>query len=140
MLTILMGFTQPEIEQLRDDSEWIIGKGENASESAADREAIKDLLSQISIQVAGSFTNMIIEENGNGEEYCSLALESYSSARLDAAQRSIFEEGGKYIVYRYIKKADRDRIFEDREKLIKDYTSQVYDSRPTIHDSQVRLV
>jgi len=50
MITILMGFTQPEIEQLKNDSEWIIGKGENASESAADREAIKDLLSQISMQ------------------------------------------------------------------------------------------
>ncbi|MDP8210836.1 MAG: hypothetical protein P9M05_08475, partial [Candidatus Stygibacter australis] len=47
--------------------------------------------------------------------------QSYSSARLDAAERSIFEEGGQYIVYRYIKKADRERIFEDREQLIKDY-------------------
>ncbi|MCF7913281.1 MAG: hypothetical protein K9M99_12190 [Candidatus Cloacimonetes bacterium] len=121
MATILMGFTQPEIEQLRNDSEWIIGKGISASESAADRGAIKDLLSQISMQVAGSFTNMITEENGNVEEYCSLAMETYSSARLDAAERSIFEEGGRYIVYRYIKKSDRDRIFEDREKLIKDY-------------------
>ena len=121
MLSILMGFTQPEIEQLKNDSEWIVGKGENASENAADREAIKDLLSQISMQVSGSFSNIITEENGNIEEYCSLAMQSYSSARLDAAERSIFEEGGQYIVYRYIKKADRERIFEDREQLIKDY-------------------
>ena len=121
MITVLMGYTQPEIEQLKNDSEWIVGKGENASENAADREAIKDLLSQISMQVSGSFSNIITEENGNIEEYCSMAMQSYSSARLDAAERSIFEEGGQYIVYRYIKKADRERIFEDREQLIKDY-------------------
>lgn len=113
--------TQSELEELRNDTNWIVGKGESGSESIADRLAINDLLSQITVQVQTSFTGILTEENGNVDEYCSSAIETYSSARLDAAERSIFEDDENYIVYRFIKKADKDKIFTEREKLIKDY-------------------
>ena len=114
-------YTQPELEKLQNNSDWIVGKGESGSESKADRVAINDLLSQITVQVQASFTNILTEDNGNVDEYCSNAIKTYSSARLDAAKRSIFEKDENYIVYRFIKKADKDKIFLEREKLIKDY-------------------
>ena len=120
----IFAFTQAELEDLQNNSDWIVGKGESGSESKADRMAINDLLSQITVQVQTSFTNILTEENGNVDEYCSSAIETYSSARLDTAERSIFEDDENYIVYRFIKKADRDKIFTEREKLIKDYTTR----------------
>ena len=117
----IFAFTQAELEDLRNDPNWLIGKGDSGSESKADRKAINDLLSQITVQVQTSFTDILTEENGSVEEYCSSIIETYSSARLDAAERSIFEDGENYIVYRFIKKTDRDKIFAEREKLIKDY-------------------
>lgn len=120
----IFAFTQAELEDLQNNSDWIVGKGESGSESKADRMAINDLLSQITVQVQTSFTNILTEENGNVDEYCSSAIETYSSARLDAAERSIFEDDENYIVYRFIKKADRDKIFIEREKLIKDYATR----------------
>ncbi len=117
----LFGYTRNEIEDLRKNSEWIVGYGESYSEHKADEMAINDLLSQITVQVEASFENIVEEENGKVRDYCLSALSTYSSARLDGAERSIFEDDGEYIVYRYIRKADKNRIFENRGKLIKDY-------------------
>ena len=124
--TVLCAFTQKELKDLRKDHDWIVGIGKSSSETKSDQLAIKDLLSQITVQVEASFANILTEENGSVEEYCSSALTTYSSARLDAAERSIFEKDDKYIVYRYIKKEDKDKIFLQREKLIKDYASRGY--------------
>lgn len=120
----IFAFTQAELEELRNDSNWIVGKGESGSENNADRMAIKDLLSQITVQVQASFTNIVIDDDGSVKEYCKSAVGTISSARLDAAERSIFEDDENYIVYRFIKKADRDKIFTEREKLIKDYATR----------------
>jgi hypothetical protein len=126
---ILYSHTRSDLEAMRNEKEmWIIGKGEASSETAADRMAINDLLSQISVQVEGSFTNIIEEDNGNIKEYCSSAIKTYSAARLEAAQRSIFDSDSNYIVYRYIKVEDRNKIFEQRENLIKDYARRADDA------------
>jgi len=117
----ISAFTQQELKKLKNDQAWIVGTGQSGSESKSDQLAIKDLLSQITVQVQSSFVDILTEENGNVQEFTSTAINSYSSARLDAAERSIFEDDGNYIVYRYIRKADRDLIFEERERLIKDY-------------------
>ncbi|MDP8232490.1 MAG: hypothetical protein P9L91_07485 [Candidatus Zophobacter franzmannii] len=124
----LYSLTQKDAELLRNNDEWFVGVGKNACEEEADKKAIKDLLSQITLQVSSSFKDVVTEENGSVDEYCSLAMETYSSARLDGAERCIFEKKREFIVYRYIKKEDRNRIFEGREVLIKDYAHRGHEA------------
>lgn len=124
----LTAYSRSEIEAMRNDVNWIVGIGKSPSETKSDQLAIKDLLSQITIQVEASFKDILTEENGTVSEYCSSAIDTYSSARLDAAERSIFEEDGRYIVYRYIKKEEKNKIFFKREKLIKDYARRGNDA------------
>ncbi len=126
LITSISAFNKEELEKLMNNPEWIVGKGTSGSETDSDRMAINDLLSQITVQVQSSFSDIEIEENKNIKEFCSSAISTYSSARLDAAERSIFEKDELYIVYRYIKKADKERIFKGREKLIKDYARRGY--------------
>ncbi len=120
----LTAYSQSEMEKLRKNNNWIVGIGKSPSETKSDRLAIKDLLSQISVHVESSFSDISTEEDGSVSEYCSSALNTYSSARLDGAERTVFEENGNYIVYRFIKKEDRNKIFQNRKKLIKDYAQR----------------
>ena len=122
----LLAYSRKEIESFRNNSNWLVGVGKSSSETKSDQLAIKDLLSQITVQVEASFKDILTEEDGDVSEYCSSAIGTYSSTRLDGAERNIFEEDGKYIVYRFIRKDDRNKIFNKREKLIKDYARRGY--------------
>jgi len=120
-ITSLFAYNQRELEDLKNNPDWIIGIGKATTETKADKQAINDLLSQITVQVETSFSGILTEDNGSVSEYCSSAIDTYSSARLDAAERNIFEADGKYIVYRFMKKEDKNKVFHKRERLIKDY-------------------
>ncbi len=117
----LFGYTQQELEAMRNNSDWIVGKGTSPNESKADQKAIKDLLSQISVQVKASFEELTVEDNGCVEEYSTVAVNTYSNARLDAAERNIFNCEDDYVVYRFIRKTDYNKIFDDRKRMIQEY-------------------
>jgi len=117
----LSSYTQSDIEMMRNNTDWIVGKGVADDEYQADKLAISDLLSQISIEVESSFENLLTEENSNVREFCSSSLKTYSNTRLQGAQKSIFETKAGYIVYRYIRKTDKNRIFEDRQTMVYSY-------------------
>jgi len=115
-------FSQSEFEQMRTNSNWIVGKGTAINPMQADDNAIKDLLSQISISVEASFESFIIEENGNVEEYCQSALKTYSNTQLNGAERAEFEEDdGSWTVYRYILRDDMDQIFQERAEMVRSF-------------------
>jgi len=114
----LNAITVDEIKQ-----NYMYGFGKASTLQKADKQAITDLISQISIQVESSFTNIMEEENGNLHEFCQSIVNTYSNSTLHNAQRKVIEEDGKTIVYRYIKKADMNKIFANRKKKIIDYTT-----------------
>jgi hypothetical protein len=124
LLSTLSGYTANELESLRNNADWLVGKGYAWNESQADRMAVNDLMSQISVQVESSFESITKEENGNLKEYCSSVVKTYTNTRLDAAERNIFEDKGQCLVYRFIRKADKNRIFEERGNLIRDYAQR----------------
>jgi hypothetical protein len=117
----LYAYSQAELEQLRNNSEWIVGKGLAKDENQADKLAVSDLLSQICIEVESSFESLLTEENSDVKEYCASSLKTYSNTKLEGAERSIFETKNGYVVYRYIRKADKNRIFADRKDMALSY-------------------
>ncbi|MBT7470110.1 MAG: LPP20 family lipoprotein [Candidatus Cloacimonetes bacterium] len=114
----LNAITVSEIKQ-----NYMYGMAKSSTLQKADKRAINDLISQISIQVESNFTNIMEEEDGNLHEFTQSIVKTYSNSTLHNAERKVLEEGGKTIVYRYIKKSEMNKIFANREKKILDYTS-----------------
>ena len=102
---------------------YMYGFGKASTLQKADKQAIADLISQISIQVESSFTNIMEEEDGDLHEFCQSIVNTYSNSTLHNAQRKVIEKDGNTIVYRYIKKTDINKIFDNRKKKIIDYTT-----------------
>jgi hypothetical protein len=125
---LLHGYTVGELESMRNQPGWIIGKGVAGDESQADRLAISDLLNQISVQVESSYESMITESDGNVKDFCKSVIKTYSCTQLDAAEKNTFEQGDGCVVYRFIRKEDKDKIFADREQMIRDYARQGADA------------
>ncbi len=125
-------FTQSKLEELRNDSGWIVGKGVADSDMQADRAAIMDLLSQISIQVQASSTQSMTEINGSVAEYWESAIKTYSNTQLEGAERRVFESGNRYTVYRFIRRQDYTRIFEEREQMLKNFINHAMDAEKSL--------
>lgn len=117
----LYGFEAAELENMRNNSEWIVGKGVANSDLLADRSAILDLLSQISVQIRASSTHNMTEIDGNTSEYWESAIKTYSNTHLDGAERRIIESKKIFTVYRFIRREDYTRIFNEREQMLKDF-------------------
>ena len=109
------------VDNLKKSEDYLWGKGKARTLQKADKKAIHDLLSQISIQVESNFTDILIEENGNVSEYSKSILNTYSNTTLHQAKRIVIEKRGKTTVYRYIRKENINRIFENRRNKIFEY-------------------
>lgn len=120
-LSSLAAYKQSDLERMAAETEWIVGKGVAKDELQADRYAIADLLSQISVQVESSFENIVREENNNLKEYCTSLLKTYSNTRLDGAERRSFEQKDTFTVYRFIRKENKNQIFMDRQNMLISY-------------------
>ena len=118
LTSLLSAISIDEIKQ-----NYMYGFGKSSTLQKADKQALNDLISQISIQVESSFINIMEEEDGNLHEFCQSIVNTYSNSTLHNAQRKVIEKDGKTIVYRYIKKSDVNKIFANRKKKIIDYTT-----------------
>jgi len=111
------------VAEITKTGEYLYGRGEAKDFDQADKNAIKDLVSQISVQVKSSFTDILTEENGNVDEFSQSVVETYSNTSLQAALREVdtASKPGKTIIYRYIAKTDLSKLFTARERKIKEY-------------------
>jgi len=122
-LLTVAAIAQPvEIENILNNNAYLVGRGEDRDFSRADELALKDLVSQISVSVESSFLDVKQETNMQLSEFTQAIVKSYSSAVLTNAERKIETlPGGKYRVYRYIRKTDRNKIYNQREDKIRNY-------------------
>jgi hypothetical protein len=110
-------------EDIKSSSAYIWGEGKGNTLHEADKRALKDLISQISIQVESNFYNIITEEEQDVKEYTELVLNTYSATTLNQALRKVEERGGKTIVLRYIERENIQKLFKMRRKKLHDYFS-----------------
>lgn len=115
---LLLGIT---IQEIKKSNKYIYGTGKADTKKDADEIAIKDLLSQISVQVESSFKDVIIEKNGKVHEFSESKVNTYSRAKLYEAKRIVDETTYKpqcYVI-RYIESHRLKDIFEERKSRIR---------------------
>jgi len=128
LLIIISNLSAITIKEIKNSENYIWGEGKASTLQQADKRAIQDLVSQISIQVESSFTGMLSEENGDVSEYCKSVLNTYSNTTLHQAERKVIEKKGKVIVYRYIEKENINKIFKNRKNKIYQYVNSAINS------------
>lgn len=80
-----------------------------------------DLVSKISVQVESHFEMKSQESDKELTEYSESIIRTYSNTCLTQANQLQKKERREYVVLRYILKDQMDKIFEQREKKIRDY-------------------
>jgi hypothetical protein len=102
------------------DYYWGIGKGTNFSE--ARRNALADLSESLQVDVRHNYKAIVVEENGNLEEYVKSVVTTYSSAVLSFYETKVLnEEAGNWEALTYISKDKMSEYYDDLEQYIDDF-------------------
>ncbi len=109
------------VEEIKSDRNYIWGVGMGKNLPIADKNALKDLTSQICTSVESSYTYVINETGGEVKETLEGIIKTYSSTTLTNAQRLVVESDSGTLVFRYIKKEELGLLFKKRENRLKGY-------------------
>ncbi|MDE5902774.1 MAG: LPP20 family lipoprotein [Muribaculaceae bacterium] len=125
-LTALPAFSQ-SWESVKGSNIYLWGEGWGASVAEADKQALNDLISKISLQVSGSVTHneteTVTNEGIESSSTFSSVVNTYSSATLINTEKVIIENEPDAHVGRWIRRSDIAKIFESRKHKISDYIS-----------------
>lgn len=122
-------YAKPQsVEQIKADSKTFIwGEGTGASLNKADQEALQQIITQISAQVESSFTLLKDEVTKAGKsnfsEEARLVMNTYSNATLHNTERIVLGNEPDAKVFRYIRRTEVTKVFEQRKRKIIDFTS-----------------
>ena len=121
------------VDQIKADRQtYIWGEGTGTTLNRADQDALGDLISQISVQVESRFTLLREETTGAGKdsfkETYRGVINTYSSATLRNTERLVISNEPDARVFRYIKRADIDKIFAERARKINGFTQNALHS------------
>jgi len=113
-----------EVDEIRSNPAYVWGQGFNESYQTADEEAVKDLISQIVVNV-NSETETTISNEQSGEDVKSSVsttgvLKISSTVSIPNCKRIVKDMGGSYFVLRYVEAAEIDKMFDARKKKIRD--------------------
>jgi len=113
-----------DIESIKRDPSYVWGQGVGETLQSADDNAVKDLISQISINIDNQVETTIQNEQ-SGQDAKSLVstsgnLRVSSSVSLSNCKRLVSEEGSYFVVLRYVARAEIDKMFDARKAKIDD--------------------
>ena len=116
------------IESIKASSKWMWGEGNGETLEEADRKALQDLGTQISLSVVSS-TQTEIENQQYGDEAISSTrtkgtTQIGSSVTLNNCQRIVTKHKNSYQVLRYIEKSEIDKMYERLEQKIRELVEQ----------------
>jgi len=120
----LTSFVQAQsIDQIKADNKtYIWGEGTGTTLKTADNEALSFLIGQISTQIESSFELFKSELSKNNEseitEKVNSVIKTYSDATLKNTERIVLSNEPDAKVFRYIKRAELSKIFEQRKNKI----------------------
>ena len=110
-----------QVKTIKNDTGYYWGEGAGATYSEADRIALTELISKISVSIEATITNRDVEVNGQLNSEYDISFKSYSNATLNGAQVLVISNEPNSRVFRYISKKAVDKIFEQREDKVRDY-------------------
>ena len=126
LLGVLLSMTlhAQDIESIKRDPSYLWGQGVGETLQSADDNAVKDLISQISINIDNQVETTIQNEQ-SGQDAKSLVstsgnLRVSSSVSLSNCKRLVSEEGSYFVVLRYVARAEIDKMFDAHKAKIDD--------------------
>ena len=110
-----------EFEMIKRSDNYIWGYGQSEDYDIANKHALEDLLSKISVNVESKFDYYYQQDGKEFKEYSQAVMNTYSNATLTGIQQLKYEKRGVYYILRYIKKQDLEKMFAQRTEKIRDY-------------------
>lgn len=111
-------------DEIKQSPLYLYGEGWGASDAEADKHALADLISKISVNVSSSFTvtEDELQQNGqtNSESYARSKVETYSQATLTNTGKIVIAHEPDAHIGRYILRSEIAKIFKSRENRIKE--------------------
>ncbi|MCH5224102.1 MAG: LPP20 family lipoprotein [Muribaculaceae bacterium] len=124
LLTAVPAFSQ-DWEAIKNNPQYLYGEGWGVTLAEADKQALNDLISKITVQVQGTTTTTENETNSNGnidsQTGFSSVVKTYSQGTLNNTEKVILQNEPDAHVGRYIRRSEIAKIFESRKNKIKDY-------------------
>lgn len=112
-------------EELKANPDYICGEGWGDTYSSADKAALSDLISKISVNVSSSFQINEEELNTNAgfnsKTAVTSVMRSYAQATLTNTDNLVLSNQPKAHVLRYIKRMEVYKIFDERKEKVFDY-------------------
>lgn len=114
-------------EAIKGSNAYIYGEGWGNTVAEADKQALSDLISKITVHVSGNITHneteKVTNEGVETNSTFSTFVNTYSSATLTNTEKIILENEPDAHVGRWMKRSDIAKIFEGRKNKISDYIS-----------------
>ena len=125
MLAVVFPLYSQDWETIKNNPEYIYGEGYGVTLADADKNALNDLISKITVQVQGTTTLTESETSSNGnidsQSGFSSVVKTYSQGTLNNTEKVILQNEPDAHVGRYIKRSEINKIFEARKNKVKDY-------------------
>ena len=113
------------VSEIKENDDYLYGEGWSEDFKTADREALADLSSKISLEIQSDFENITeeIKDASGTVDYrkaCKLVVNTYSQSTLQNTHRIVVRNEPDAHVFRYVKRSDVDKIFESRRLKVYD--------------------
>ena len=106
-------------ESIKENNTYLFGEGWGASIAEADKQALADLISKISVHISNETTNRDESNITNGvlneSSQFSQSVNTYSQATLTNTERIIIQNEPDAHVGRWIKRSEIEKIFDARK-------------------------
>ena len=112
-------------EMVMHSDEYLYGEGYGQTVNSADKQALANLTSKISVSISSTFNiseNEINTDEGlTTETMAKSIVNSYSQASLNNTQSIVLSNDPEVHVLRYVKKSEVSKIFEQRKDKVFDF-------------------
>ena len=120
----VLGMHAQTMDEIKRDPSYIWGQGVAETLQSADDHAVRDLISQVSVNVDSRTETTIASEMSDQDVHSSVSmtgnLRVSSSVSLSNCKRIVEEGKGYYIVLRYVAREEIEKMFDTRRSKVED--------------------
>lgn len=104
----VLGISAQSISEIKDSKAYLWGEGRGITLTEADRAALDDLITQISVTVESRYSkvdeNIVVKEGVSTQSSFKAVLQTYSNATLQNTERFVISNEPDAHVFRFVKK------------------------------------